>query len=85
MTASNDLRHRFVTDATATSASYRQAMTQPGAVPVLAHGDVTASPLTPHLHPDVIAVVALVGVAYWQADEAGTTAGELPTDPHQRV
>jgi putative membrane protein len=34
---------------------------------ILAHGDPTASPLSPHLHPDVIAVVAVVAVAYWLA------------------
>lgn len=34
---------------------------------MLAHGDPTSSPLAPHLHPDVVAVVALVAVAYWLA------------------
>lgn len=34
---------------------------------MLAHGDPTISPLTPHLHPDVIAVVGLVALAYWLA------------------
>ncbi len=34
---------------------------------ILAHGDPTGSPLTPHLHPDVVALVAVLGVAYWLA------------------
>jgi len=34
---------------------------------ILAHGDSTVSPLTPHLHPDVIAFVVLVALAYWLA------------------
>jgi putative membrane protein len=31
---------------------------------MLAHGDAASSPLTPHLHPDVIAVVVVVALAY---------------------
>jgi len=34
---------------------------------MLAHGDPTTSPLTPHLHPDVVAFVAVVALAYWLA------------------
>jgi len=34
---------------------------------ILAHSDLTTSPLTPHLHPDVMALVAVVAVAYWLA------------------
>jgi putative membrane protein len=34
---------------------------------MLAHGDPTGSPLSPHLHPDVVAVVAVVALAYWLA------------------
>ena len=34
---------------------------------ILAHGDPTRSPLTPHLHPDVVAFVAALAVAYWLA------------------
>jgi len=34
---------------------------------ILAHGGPTTSPLTPHLHPDVIVVVAVVALAYWLA------------------
>ena len=34
---------------------------------LLAHGAPTDWPLDPHLHPDVLTVVALVAVAYWQA------------------
>ncbi|MGH9266213.1 MAG: cytochrome c oxidase assembly protein [Acidimicrobiales bacterium] len=34
---------------------------------MLAHGDPTASPLTPHLHPDVVAFVAVLVLAYWLA------------------
>jgi len=34
---------------------------------ILSHGNPTVSPLAPHLHLDVIAVVVLVGLAYWLA------------------
>lgn len=34
---------------------------------ILAHGDPASSPLTPHLHPDVVAFVAVLGLAYWLA------------------
>jgi putative membrane protein len=34
---------------------------------LLAHGDPTDWPLDPHLHVDVLAVVALVAVGYWLA------------------
>ncbi len=34
---------------------------------ILAHGDATGSPLTPHLHPDVVALVAVLALAYWLA------------------
>ena len=34
---------------------------------ILAHGDPTPSPLTPHLHPDVVAFVAVLALAYWLA------------------
>ena len=34
---------------------------------ILAHGDPTSSPLTPHLHPDVVAFVAVLALAYWLA------------------
>ena len=34
---------------------------------ILAHGDPSASPLTPHLHPDVVAFVAVLALAYWLA------------------
>lgn len=32
---------------------------------ILAHGDPGSSPLTPHLHPDVMAVMAVLALAYW--------------------
>ena len=34
---------------------------------ILAHGDPTTSPLTPHLHPDVVAFVVVLALAYWVA------------------
>ena len=34
---------------------------------ILAHGDPTTSPLTPHLHLDVVAFVAVLALAYWLA------------------
>ena len=34
---------------------------------ILAHGEPTISPLTFHLHPDVIAFVVVVALAYWLA------------------
>ena len=34
---------------------------------ILAHGDPSSSPLTPHLHPDVVAFVAVLVLAYWLA------------------
>ncbi|MGH9155999.1 MAG: cytochrome c oxidase assembly protein [Acidimicrobiales bacterium] len=34
---------------------------------ILAHGDPSRSPLTPHLHPDVVIVVAVVALGYWLA------------------
>lgn len=43
---------------------------RPGPKPndeILAHGDPTSSPLTPHLHPDVVAFVAVVAAACWLA------------------
>lgn len=43
---------------------------------MLAHGGPTGSPLAPHLHPDVIAVVALVAGAYWLALTRLRPAGE---------
>lgn len=34
---------------------------------ILAHGDPSTTPLTPHLHPDVVAVVAVLALALWLA------------------
>ena len=34
---------------------------------LLAHGEPLRSPLSPHLHPDVVAFVALLALAYWLA------------------
>ena len=34
---------------------------------ILAHGDPASSPLAPHLHPDVVAFVVVLGLAYWLA------------------
>ena len=34
---------------------------------ILAHGDPTTSPLSPHLHPDVVAFVVVLALAYWLA------------------
>ncbi len=34
---------------------------------IVAHGDPSGSPLSPHLHPDVAALVAVVALGYWFA------------------
>ncbi len=34
---------------------------------MLGHGDPASSPLAPHLHPDVVFVVAVVALTYWLA------------------
>ena len=51
---------------------------------MLAHGDPTDWPLDPHLHPDVLLVVAVVALAYRLAPKWGRPpAGQAPYTPRQ--
>jgi len=54
---------------------------------ILAHGDPTSWPLDPHLHPDVLVVVAAVALAYWWAltrlGPRVVPAGEAPYSRRQ--
>jgi putative membrane protein len=50
---------------------------------LLAHGAPTDWPLDPHLHLDVLAVVALVAAAYWLALTRFVPAGEPPASRRQ--